>query len=82
VALPAEIAAVLPKDTARIWEGIARIVPEGAYLAGGTALAVLLRHRISRDLDFFFRRPVDLDGVAAALKSPGPFAVTPGARAH
>jgi hypothetical protein len=76
VALPAEVAAVLPEDTARNWEVIAPIVPEGAYLAGGTALAVHLRHRVSRDLDFFFQRPVNLDEVAAALQSRGPFAVS------
>jgi hypothetical protein len=76
VALPAEVAAVLPKDAASTWEVIAPIVPDGAYLAGGTALAVHLRHRISRDLDFFFQGPVDLDEVAAGLQSVGPFAVT------
>lgn len=76
MALPAEIAAMLPKDTARSWEVIAPIVPQGAYLAGGTALAVHLRHRFSRDLDFFLREPVDLDDTTAALQSLGPFAVT------
>jgi len=76
VALPAEVAAVLPKDTARSWEALAPIVPEHAYLVGGTALAIHLRHRTSRDLDFFFHGPVDLDSVANALQSRGPFAVT------
>jgi hypothetical protein len=70
------VAAVLPKDTARSWEAIAPSVPRGAYLAGGTALAVHLRHRISRDLDFLIHRPVDLDQVTAALRSGGGFAVT------
>jgi hypothetical protein len=74
--LPAEVAGVLPEDTARSWETIASIVPKGAYLAGGTALAVHLRHRISRDLDFFFHEPVDLDRVTAALRSVGRFAAT------
>lgn len=76
MAIPAELAASLPNDTARSWELIAPIVPEGTYLAGGTALAVHLRHRISRDLDFFFARPVDLDEITATLQSRGPFAVT------
>lgn len=76
MALPAELAASLPNDAARSWELIAPIVPEAAYLAGGTALAVHLRHRVSRDLDFFFARPVDLDEVTAALQSRGPFAVS------
>lgn len=74
--LPAGLAAVLPKDSARSWEAIAPALPEGAYLAGGTALAVHLAHRVSRDLDFFLHRSVDLDEVTAALQSVGPFAVT------
>lgn len=32
-----------------------RILPEGTYLAGGTAVYFYLRHRISVDLDFFTR---------------------------
>jgi predicted nucleotidyltransferase component of viral defense system len=76
VPLPAGLAAVLPKDSARSWEAIARVLPEGAYLAGGTALAVHLGHRVSRDLDFSLHRSVDLDEVTAALRSVGPFAVT------
>jgi hypothetical protein len=76
MALPEQLVAVLPKDTAQSWEAIAPIVPEGAYLAGGTALAVHLCHRVSRDLDFFFPQPIDLDKVTAALRSRGPFAVT------
>jgi predicted nucleotidyltransferase component of viral defense system len=76
VTLPAGLAAVLPKDGARSWEVIAPVLPEGAYLAGGTALAVHLGHRVSRDLDFFLHRSVDLDEVTAALRSVGPFAVT------
>lgn len=76
MALPAELAGSLPKDTACSWELIAPIIPESAYLAGGTALAAHLRHRVSRDLDFFFARPLDLDELTAALQSRGPFAVT------
>lgn len=30
-----------------------RILPEGCYLAGGTAVSLFLNHRISIDLDFF-----------------------------
>ena len=76
MALPAGLAAVLPKDSARTWEAIAPVIPKGAYLAGGTALAVHLGHRVSRDLDFFLHRSVDLDEVTAALQSVGPFDVT------
>jgi hypothetical protein len=76
VALPDELVKALPKDAARSWELIPPVIPKGAYLADGTALAVHLRHRVSRDLDFFFARPVDLDEVASALRSRGPFAIT------
>ncbi len=76
MALPAEIAAVLPNDTAHSWETLAPVVPREAYLAGGTALAVHLHHRVSRDLDFFFHAPVALDELPAAFRSRGPFAVS------
>jgi Nucleotidyl transferase AbiEii toxin, Type IV TA system len=76
MALPTEVAAVLPRDTARSWEVIAPVVPEGVYLAGGTALAVHLRHRVSRDLDFFFHTSTNLDQLTDVLRSLGPFAVT------
>ena len=45
---------ILPPDTAATWDAIAPPVPSDAYLGGGTAIAVRLGHRISRDLDFFF----------------------------
>lgn len=39
------------------------------YLAGGTAVAVHLGHRISRDLDFFSSRPdVDLEAVKESVR--------------
>jgi len=76
VALPAEVAAVLPKDTARTWEALAPVVPKRAYLVGDTALAVHLRHRTSHDLDFVVHGPVDSGSVSKALQSRGPFAVT------
>ncbi|MHB1044653.1 MAG: nucleotidyl transferase AbiEii/AbiGii toxin family protein [Thermoanaerobaculia bacterium] len=41
----------------------------GFYLAGGTAVAVHLGHRISLDLDFFSVRPdVDLDAVRDSVR--------------
>jgi hypothetical protein len=48
------ILGTLPPDTALTWETIARIVPPTAYLGGGTAIAVHLEHRVSRDLDSSF----------------------------
>src|SRR4029077_6041728 len=56
---------------------IAPVVPSVAYLGGGTAIAVHLAHRVSRDLDFFFHRnSVNLDELSASLSAAGPFAVT------
>jgi hypothetical protein len=67
----------LPPDTAATWDAIAPLVPADAYLGGGTAIAVHLGHRVSRDLDFFFHHgSVDLDELARRLSMAGPFAVT------
>lgn len=72
-----ELRRILPTDTATTWEIIAKVVPEQAYLGGGTAVAVHLAHRVSRDLDFFFHeRSVDLDGLAGRLATLGPFAIS------
>jgi hypothetical protein len=68
---------ILPPDTAATWDAIAPLVPSDAYLGGGTAIAVRLGHRISRDLDFFFHHgSVDLGELARRLSAAGPFAVT------
>jgi len=68
---------ILPRDTAATWDVIASLVPHGAYLGGGTAIAVHLGHRVSRDLDFFFHHgSVDLDELTRRLSAAGPFAVT------
>jgi hypothetical protein len=75
--LPERVRAVLPPDTARTWETIASIVPPTAYLGGGTAIAVHLAHRVSRDLDFFFHHnSVNLEQLSTELSAAGPFAVT------
>src|SRR5438874_13387397 len=76
MALPTELREVLLGDTARSWELIAPALPQELYLVGGTALAVHLHHRVSRDLDFFFHEDVDLDRLAAMLEDLGPFAIT------
>jgi len=68
---------ILPPDTASTWDAIAPVVPSDAYLGGGTAIAVHLGHRVSRDLDFFFHHEsIDLDKLARRLNAAGPFAVT------
>jgi hypothetical protein len=74
--LPVWLRAVLPGDTADTWEAIRGVVPDAAYLAGGTAIAVHLRHRVSRDLDFFLAGLTDLAAVRHELEDLGRFAVT------
>lgn len=76
--IPSErIRGILPADTASTWQAIAPFVPSAAYLGGGTAIAVHLAHRMSRDLDFFFHQhSVDLDELGNTLAAAGPFAVT------
>ncbi len=75
--LSERVRGILPPDTALTWETIAPIVPSTAYLGGGTAIAVRLAHRASRDLDFFFHRnSVDLEKLTTKLSAAGPFAVT------
>ena len=75
---PAErLRRILPRDAAATWRAITPVVPRGAYLGGGTAVAVHLAHRMSRDLDFFFHHEsIDLDELARRLSGTGPFAVT------
>ncbi|MGC1851258.1 MAG: nucleotidyl transferase AbiEii/AbiGii toxin family protein [Solirubrobacterales bacterium] len=51
-------------------------VPRDLYLGGGTAVAVHLEHRESRDLDFFFHGAVDLGRLESVLGELGAFAVT------
>lgn len=74
--LPAELTAVLPRETADAWELIAPSIPAHYRLAGGTALAVHLHHRQSRDLDFFSVIPnPELDALERRLEELGSFAV-------
>jgi hypothetical protein len=77
VSLPEWLETLLPGETAATWEQVAPLVPAKAYLGGDTAIAVHLRHRPSRDLDFFFHEDtVDLDDLAERLRAHGPFAVS------
>ena len=67
----------MPADTAMAWELLAPTIPAAAYLAGGTAIAVHLGHRVSHDLDFFYHRnAIDLDQLARTIDTVGPFAIT------
>ncbi len=75
--LPAELTEILPLQTAWAWEHLAPILPPSCQLAGGTALAIHLHHRQSRDLDFFYTDPdLDLDTLQLRLSGLGPFAVS------
>lgn len=60
----------LPEAQRRALDRLKTVPPmAGFYLAGGTAVAVHLGHRISRDLDFFSVSPdVDLDSVKESVR--------------
>lgn len=74
--LPGRVRRILPADTAAAWLNLAPRLPGELELGGGTAVAVHLGHRESRDLDFFFHRRVDLGEVRDLLGELGTFAVT------
>lgn len=74
--LPDRVRRVLPDDTAKAWLKLAPELPKELYLGGGTAVAVHLTHRESRDLDFFFHQEVDLDRLRDLFSRLGTFAVT------
>jgi hypothetical protein len=60
---------VLPEHTISAWRTLRPILPKELYLGGGTAVAVHLHHRESRDLDFFFHEDsVDLEALADVLR--------------
>jgi hypothetical protein len=76
-ALPPALRNVLPAATARAWQELCSILPPELYLIGGTAVAVHLAHRESRDLDFLFHESsVDLAALRAQIEARGKFAVT------
>ncbi len=67
----------LPEPIQRTLERLSTLPELGEfYLAGGTAVAAHVKHRVSRDLDFFSRRPdAALDRIKDAV-----FRLDPGAR--
>jgi hypothetical protein len=67
--LLSEHADVLPVGTSDAWVRLSTALPAQAYLAGGTALAIHLRHRVSMDLDFFTEAPFDAGAYARVLAS-------------
>jgi hypothetical protein len=75
--LPDALQKLLGPATVRTWKALAPVLPDGLYLGGGTAIAVHLRHRESRDLDFFFHKEtVDLSRLGEELGKAGAFAIT------
>jgi len=74
--LPDPVRRILPADTAEAWLTLAPHLPKSLYLGGGTAVAVHLGHRQSRDLDFFFHQTMELNNVKNLIAELGTFAVT------
>lgn len=70
------LAGFLPASTLGAWRTLAPLVPPVAYLSGGTALTAHLKHRVSRDLDFFTESPFDIPSLSEALQAAGTFAPT------
>ena len=63
---------VLPSATRNALEQVAALdILGSAYLAGGTAVALHLGHRISEDLDFFTSDPFDERVLSSALTVHG-----------
>lgn len=71
-ALPRQVRDALDPGVARAWRLLADHLPDGLYLAGGSAVGVRLRHRRSDDLDFFFHADrIDLDALETTLTPLG-----------
>lgn len=71
-----ELTRLLPAETRNAWLRVSSYLPEGAYLAGGTAVTVHLGHRLSRDLDFFTLHSFDAGAVSSDLYEAGDFEAT------
>lgn len=62
----------LPGGTATVLTALGKSgLLENAYLAGGTAVALQLGHRISRDLDFFTMERFDEEALGRELERQG-----------
>ncbi len=60
---------ILPEDTKKALELLRKSnLLKEAYLAGGTACALQLGHRVSDDLDFFIPKKFDEKFIAESLK--------------
>jgi predicted nucleotidyltransferase component of viral defense system len=66
----------ISKPTERVFGEIAGRFTDGFYLAGGTALAIQLGHRLSVDLDWFSAKEFSRTAVRDALSRAGRFELT------
>src|SRR5690606_11919308 len=73
---PVELEEFLPAETRQAWTLVARVLPSGSYLVGGTALTVHIQHRVSKDLDFFTSAPFDAEELEPKLRRLGEFELT------
>lgn len=48
---------------------------ENFYLAGGTGVALQLKHRVSLDLDFFTEKDIDTKTLIQKIKTRGKFSI-------
>ncbi|HOK41898.1 MAG TPA: nucleotidyl transferase AbiEii/AbiGii toxin family protein [bacterium] len=63
---------IFPKSQQKLFEKLSKqIFIKDYYLAGGTALALLIGHRISIDFDFFKENNIDLENLKNDLKELG-----------
>ena len=66
---------ILDAPTRACWPLVAAATPDSGVLLGGTALAMYLRHRRSRDLDVFVHEPFNPKTVLERLESEAAVAV-------
>ncbi len=59
---------VLDESTRACWPVVAAAAPDSGVLMGGTALAMYLRHRRSRDLDLFVYESFEPESVLKSLQ--------------
>ena len=67
---------VVDNATRACWPSVAAAAPDSGVLMGGTALAIHLRHRRSRDLDVFVHAPFDPTEVLERLRRDAAVAVS------
>ena len=61
------------EPTRRVFESLAKVLTEDFYLAGGTALAIHLGHRLSVDLDWFSAKNFSHQTLKETLSQVGHF---------